>query len=111
MLGGLESLAPEVAESARPRSVSASWPTVNWQRWEKTPPKTTKITPHKMLFFIFATTCLSQNLFHHVCWLDTSEPLVEPAKLERESLVIDSQLMQDGGVEIANMHRIFGDVV
>ena len=42
---------------------------------------------------------------------DAGQPLFESLEWEGELFVIDSHAMEDGGVEIIDMDRIFGDVV
>ena len=43
--------------------------------------------------------------------LDTGEPGVEALKFESETLVVDPHTVQDGGVHVVDMHRVFDDVV
>ena len=50
---------------------------------------------------------LRQNLLHDVCGgFDAGEFLVESLEAECQLLVIYSQLMQDRGIQIANVHGI-----
>ena len=52
-----------------------------------------------------------QNSFHHARLLDAGQPLVEPLVLVGEPLVVEAQQVQDGGVEVADVHRVLDDVV
>lgn len=42
---------------------------------------------------------------------DTGESLVEALGLETETFVIDAESVEDGGVKVADMDRIAGDVI
>jgi hypothetical protein len=46
-----------------------------------------------------------------MCLFNARETLRQTAKLESKSLMIDSQLVQNRGIEVANVNRVFGDVV
>src|SRR5687768_16660880 len=46
------------------------------------------------------------NLARHVCQSETSA-----LELEREPLVIDSEQLQDGGLEVVDVDGVLGDVV
>ena len=48
---------------------------------------------------------------HDACGFDTGEAFFEALVGEGESFVIDAETMKHGGVEIANVHGILGDVV
>jgi len=39
------------------------------------------------------------------------QPVMPPLVLERQSLVVDAEAVEHGGVEIVDVHRIGGDVV
>src|SRR6476469_7048277 len=52
-----------------------------------------------------------QDFFYDACWEHAGELLIETLALERKALVIEAQLVQHGRVEIADVDRIFGDVV
>src|SRR5260221_11364660 len=43
--------------------------------------------------------------------LNASQANIETTKAVRESFVIDPQAVQHGGVQVAQMDRVFGDVV
>ena len=43
--------------------------------------------------------------------LHTGEPLIQSAEFGSEPLVVDAQLVQDRGIEIADVDRILDDVV
>ena len=47
----------------------------------------------------------------HLRRLDAGQPLVEALVAVRESFVIEAQQVQHRGVEIADVHRVFDDVV
>lgn len=54
---------------------------------------------------------LGDQLFNDLGWLNAGQSLVETLVLEGESLMIDSQQVQDRGVEVADVDRILNDVV
>ena len=56
-------------------------------------------------------SCLADQILNHVGWFNTGQLLVEPLRFDGESLVVDSQQMQDGGVEVANVDGVFNDIV
>ena len=46
---------------------------------------------------------LFKDLAHHACVLDTGQSLIQTLKLDPQLCVVESQLMQQRGVEVANM--------
>ncbi len=52
-----------------------------------------------------------QHAFDDVGFFDAGELHVESAELEGEALVIDTHAMEDGSVEVAEMHAVLGDVI
>jgi len=54
---------------------------------------------------------LAQDFFDDAGWFDAGELLVEALVIEGELVVINSQLVKDGGVKVADVDGILGDVV
>jgi hypothetical protein len=54
---------------------------------------------------------LRENPSHDVRFFHPGEPHIEPLVSVREPFVIDAELMKDRGLEVADMHRVFDDVV
>jgi hypothetical protein len=54
---------------------------------------------------------LEQDFTHRVMLLDAGKPRVEPLELVAQASVIDAQAVQDRGVEIVDVDRVFSDVV
>ena len=54
---------------------------------------------------------LSEDLLHHMRFLHSSETGVEPLKFESETLVVHPHAVEDGGVHVVDVHRVFDDVV
>jgi len=52
-----------------------------------------------------------QDIFYNVCFFDSGESSVEASELYRESAVIDPQAVQNGCVEVSQVHWLFDDVV
>lgn len=53
----------------------------------------------------------SQDWRHDVGGFDAGQSGVEALELMREPQVIDTQAVEDGGVDVVHMHRVFRDVV
>lgn len=53
----------------------------------------------------------AQNSLHYARFLDTGEFLIQPEKRERKPSVVDTQLVQDRGIEVPNMNGILNHVV
>src|SRR3954467_5546595 len=54
---------------------------------------------------------LGQNVFDDVRLFNAGEADVEAAEGEREALVVDAEAVQHGGMQVAEVDGIFGDVV
>jgi hypothetical protein len=54
---------------------------------------------------------LHQDLFYHSAGLDSCRSVLQSLMFERESFVIDTQLMEHGGAKITNMDRVSHNVV
>ena len=54
---------------------------------------------------------LCQNILHHTCALNPGETLVQSLVFVGEPLVIDTELMQNSGIQIVDMDRILHDIV
>jgi hypothetical protein len=68
--------------------------------------------PRGVMAYILVTaehSYLSQNLFHHVA-VDVGEAEVAALVAVGEPFVVDAELVQDGGLQVVDMHWIFGDV-
>src|SRR5437879_3437797 len=52
-----------------------------------------------------------QDAFNRIGFFDTSQPLIQALELIGEEPMINSQAMENGGIDVADMNRIFGDVV
>ena len=52
-----------------------------------------------------------QQFFHHACRLDAGKALVQTLVAEREPAMIEPQQLQDGRMEVADVHWVLGDVV
>ena len=48
---------------------------------------------------------------HRCMFLDAGQSHVQPLELERQPLVIDAEAVQDRGVHVVDVDRIFDDVV
>ena len=55
--------------------------------------------------------CLCKDLLHNVCWFDTGKALIKTLKFERQLFVVNSQTVQDGGIQVTDVNGIFNDVV
>src|SRR5688572_15111872 len=53
----------------------------------------------------------NQNAIDDFGRQDAGEPLVQSLEFERELVVIEAEEMKDGGMKVADMYRIFHDVV
>ena len=51
----------------------------------------------------------AQHVFHYAP-VDVGEAVVAALVRERQALVVDAELVHDGGLQIVNVHRILGDV-
>ena len=60
---------------------------------------------------VISETILSKDLAHDARWFDACQSLIEPLVLERQPIVIDAELIQDCGVHVANVNRVFKNVV
>ena len=54
---------------------------------------------------------LNQDLSHDARWQDTREPGVQATVLVGKSLVVDAEQVQDRRLEVADVDRVFDDVV
>src|SRR5262249_16612944 len=54
---------------------------------------------------------LGQQLLDHPRVLHPSQPLVQSLVLVAEALVVETQKVQDRGMEVADVHRVLDDVV
>ncbi len=52
-----------------------------------------------------------QQLLHHACRLDAGKALVQALVAEREPAMIEPQQLQDGRMEVADVHWVLGNVV
>jgi len=52
----------------------------------------------------------SEEVFDHLRGIDAGEPLVETLKLVSELVVIDAEGVQDRGVQVTDMDRIFSNI-
>ena len=58
------------------------------------------------------TSSLSKNILHDVSlFFDSSQSLVEALVFEGQSPVVDAETVENGGVHVTDMDRIFNDVV
>ncbi len=53
----------------------------------------------------------SKDLRHHASWFDAGQPEVESLEAVSQSLVVDPQQMQNGCMQVANMHGVLSRVV
>ena len=54
---------------------------------------------------------LSHDGLHDVCFFDSGRFFIQAVVRKSESIVIDSQLVKNRGIEIANVDRVFDNVV
>src|SRR5262245_41593011 len=54
--------------------------------------------------FNCSSCCSGQELLHHPGRLDPGEALVEALVADREALVVVAEEVQDGGVEVVDVH-------
>ena len=54
---------------------------------------------------------LGHDIPHHATGFDPGEALVEPLEGERQPVVVDTEKVEHGGVQVAHMHGIFDDIV
>ncbi len=55
--------------------------------------------------------CSGQQLGQDLRTLDSCEALIQTLELEAQPCVIDTQAMQDGGIQVVDVHRFVHDVV
>ena len=58
-----------------------------------------------------APPLLREDVFHRVVILDAGQAQVQSLKSDGQAAVVDAQAMQDRGVQIVNVDRVFSDVV
>ena len=56
-------------------------------------------------------TASTDQFVDNPCWFGTGEFLVKALIAERQAVVVDADLIQQGRVHIADMHRILDDIV
>src|SRR5262249_29770364 len=54
---------------------------------------------------------LRQQFLNHLGWFDTGQLGVEAVGFEGQAFVVEAEQVQHGGVEVANVDRVFRDVV
>ena len=63
-------------------------------------------SPDGAIMFVLNAHSLDEHIVNDVALFDPGQALVQSLELEGEFFMIDSKAVQDGGIEITNVHRI-----